>query len=573
MKKTICTLLSFFMLMTLVACQPKVQENKETQAKFDEYLEELFNESITSDFMSYHFYLVEPEKKGLEKPEVTLGELTLESVEEGIEDSKEELKELHEFNVLELNQEQRNLYKSIEFNLSQSIKQEDFLDFFYAFETNGVNDYLITNFTEYRIDDVEDAKDYIVLLNDAQRFLEEGVAQVKAQRDRGNVQNEETKEYVITQAKKFLESEEIQKHFKEEIKDLNLSDEEKLDLEKQVADAVENSMKEGYRSLIKCYEELPQANYQSLAELENGKEYYAWVLESKMGSSKSVEEWKLFLENAIDQEIEAYIKILFTVEDIEEEVASLKLPTEDLEGLLKVLEKSVDEEFPTIEKVNYTVDVLDESVSDETTVAYYVSPPIDQPNLNVIKVNPKYLENKVDLFMTLSHEGWPGHLYQSNYLVQNSRYDIYRLISNLAYMEGWANYVGTDSYRICGIGSEAVQEYLRFNQIYGYLISIYYDIMVNYYGWDIDQMKEDMVNKGANSEVAEEIYESLVSMPAVYGPYGLGMYEFIHLKEKAQDELKDQFDVKQFNQVLLDVGPLTLDVVEEAVDRYIEENK
>ena len=204
--------------------------------------------------------------------------------------------------------------------------------------------------------------------------------------------------------------------------------------------------------------------------------------------------------------------------------------------------------------------------------AYYVVPPIDAPDLNTIKVNPVNTD-LVDLFSTLAHEGFPGHLYQNNYVVQKKFPNIYHLLDNLGSSEGWAEYVGMDAYRIGHIGSEDFQEYMRLYSYLNRMLNEYIGLRVNYSGWRSEDIADYLDSVGLVSDIAQDLYDDAVLRPAVYSPYSLGTYEVLMLREKAEDQLGDKFDVLSFNQALLDAGTVHFEIIEEAIDEYIQANK
>lgn len=576
MKKLLQIFLVLCTSFSLFACNQtdESRENPETQAQFETYLDELFEEEVGADFLTFHYTLANPEEKGYEKPAVNWGSLTLESTKQAIEDSKEELDQLHEFEKEELTGDQQKIYRLLEIQLEYNIEYENYyMDYGFCFGENKVNDNLITNLTEYRISNKEDVEDFITLLNDVDRYISEGIEATREMADNGNIQKESEKEAILEQCRNFLESEEIEKYFHNEVMQLEeLSDAERSDYENQVTEAVANNVKPAYEKIIALYEELPVADNQgSLAERENGKEYFEYLLKTQVGKERSVDEWIKIVEEEVDATIYSWINIMFS-SDIDAELENIELPADNAEDLVHYLEGCLDEEFPAIDQVTYRVDYLDATVANDLVSAYYVIPPIDAPDLNVIKVNPSNTD-LVDLFSTLAHEGFPGHLYQNNYAVQNDQPDIYYLLDNLGSSEGWAEYVGMDAYRIGNIGSEDFQEYMRLYSYLNRMLNEYIGLQVNYNGWQSEDIANYLDEMGLVSDIAQALYEDAVLRPAMYAPYSLGTYEVLSLREEAEDALGDNFDALSFNQALLDAGTVHFEIIEQEIDEYIENNK
>ena len=568
MKRIIQYLLIISMCFTLFGCENT--GDLEVQEKFDAYLDELIKEELESDYLSYHYMIVDGNHLDIHKPEVSLGSLTLDSSLESIESSKEELKELQTFDLKELTTSQQEIYTLLEIQLKENIEYEKYLNFDYCFGDNQVNDNLITNFTEYRFDDKEDILDFVTLLEDSGRYIDEGIQRTLELSKNGFVQNEWIKETVIESCEKFIQSEEIEKNFSAQIKNMNLTTDETKEYEEQVKNAVDTIMQPAYQRIVDCYKGLPKSKYQgSLSEMKNGKEYFEYLLRVKVGSDRSAEDWIEIMDSEVEDTLMKWVMVMITNENIEEEVENVQLPKNNAYELVQYLENCIDSEFPKIEKVDYRVNYLDASVASDLVSAYYVVPPIDAPSKNVIKVNPNNTD-LVSLFSTLAHEGFPGHLYQNNYAVQQKQPLIYRFLDRLGSSEGWAEYVGMDSYRIADIGSKAFQEYMKQYNYLNMILVEYIDLRVNYSGWNIEDITAYLEEVGLVSDIAENLYENVIKNPAVYAPYSLGTYEVLNLREKAELKLKDKFDPISFNQALLDAGTVHFNIIEKKIDDYIK---
>lgn len=556
------------MSINLFSCVKK--ENKETQERFDVYVDTLLKEEYRSDYMNYHYSIINGEAIGIDKPEVSLGSLSLESTLESIQSSKDELEKLHTFDIRELNDSQQDIYRLLEIQLEENIEYEKYVDFDYCFGENEINDGLITNFTEFRIQNVEDVEDYITLLKDTERYIDEGISRTQQQAEKGYIQNELIQNSIIKSCKKFLESEEIEKYFHHEISKLDISDSKKSGYEKEVNNAVYRIMKPAYQKIIDLYEDLPESKYQgSLSEMKNGKEYFEYLLKVYVGKDRNANEWIKILENEIDETMRDWVMIMITNNNIYDEVENVTLPYDNAQELVEYLERCIDKEFPRFEKIDYEVSYLDKSVASDLTSAYYVVPPIDAPNKNVIKVNPNNTDI-VSLFSTLAHEGFPGHLYQNNYFIQQNKALIYHLLKRLGSSEGWAEYVGMDAYRIGNIGSEDLQNYMKDMNYLNMILVEYVDLKVNYSGWNVKNIENYLDEVGLVSDIAQNLYENVIMHPAIYAPYSLGTYEVLRLREMAEDKLGEKFDALSFHQAYLDVGTLHFDIIEKHIEKYIE---
>src|SRR5699024_8380814 len=88
-----------------------------------------------------------------------------------------------------------------------------------------------------------------------------------------------------------------------------------------------------------------------------------------------------------------------------------------------------------------------ESMEDYLSPAFYLTPPLDTGSPNVIYINRSGRNPNLELFTTLAHEGFPGHLYQTVYFASCRPSDIRYLINCSGYVEGWATYIESYAFQ------------------------------------------------------------------------------------------------------------------------------
>ena len=98
------------------------------------------------------------------------------------------------------------------------------------------------------------------------------------------------------------------------------------------------------------------------------------------------------------------------------------------------------------------------------------------------------------------------------------------------------------------------------------------DIGVNGLGWTVDDVGSYLDELGLNSEGAQELYDFVIDTPGIILPYGVGLTEFMLLREKAELETGENFNVVDYHRVLLDNGPRPFEMVEKDVQDYIDGN-
>ena len=119
-------------------------------------------------------------------------------------------------------------------------------------------------------------------------------------------------------------------------------------------------------------------------------------------------------------------------------------------------------DFPELGQTSYEVKYINPVLQDYLSPAFYLSPPIDETNNNVIYINanPKYDLTKI--YPTIAHEGYPGHLYQIVYFRQNCNNNLRKILNFPGYTEGWAVYTEQLSYDMMDTLSETVRSYFKY---------------------------------------------------------------------------------------------------------------
>ncbi|MDD4833023.1 MAG: DUF885 family protein, partial [Clostridia bacterium] len=96
------------------------------------------------------------------------------------------------------------------------------------------------------------------------------------------------------------------------------------------------------------------------------------------------------------------------------------------------------------------------------------------------------------------------------------------------------------------------------------------DLGVNYQGWTLSDTENYINALGLNGNIAVDLMKIVISSPATYLKYSIGYLEMARLQAYAKKELGSLFDMVEFNTAILDIGPMQFNIVEEAVQAYID---
>jgi len=190
-------------------------------------------------------------------------------------------------------------------------------------------------------------------------------------------------------------------------------------------------------------------------------------------------------------------------------------------------------------------------------------------NLYDIKATPKY-----GMRTLTYHEAIPGHHFQL--AIQQSQEDLpffRRLIPFSAYSEGWALYAERLAWEM-GLLEDPYDNIGRLQSELFRAVRLVVDTGIHAMRWSREEAIDYMlINTGiAQSDVVAEIERYFV-MPGQATAYKVGMIKILELRELAEAELGDKFDIREFHDVVLTNGSMPLDMLEEMVLQYIEAEK
>ena len=311
-----------------------------------------------------------------------------------------------------------------------------------------------------------------------------------------------------------------------------------------------------------------------LSAYPKGKEYYALLLEANTGSCRSVEEIRDMLYKRYDMLYSTYISLLQKDSCIPNLEFSLDTPVEMLQHLYSRSQSA----FPSLQVLDrdasqqVQLKTVDGILASMSAPAFYMTPPIDANDEHTIYINPDAEMESLDLYTTLAHEGFPGHLYQTVYsqtaLTQTKAPLIRQLLYYGGFTEGWAVYAELYSYNFAAdafsenaagsdLNTEALSNTLLLNrcnrEIQLCLCSIL-DIYIHYDGAALADVKELLTTLGLNSASAENVYETICDAPANYPKYYVGYLEILNLRDKAKELWGKEYSDYRFHQWILETG-------------------
>ena len=575
-----------FLLLVPVLCFVLSLTLTHTSRSFHDFTEDLFRSELSDNTLSLHYTVANPEKFGLKNIEAQLPVYTSGNQEKQQQLLEEYLSFLQKTDSKRLNKNDKYTYDLL---LSYFENEYSAKDYFYYDEPLGASSGMQTQLpillAEYTFRSKQDVEDYLKLLEQTDKYFEGLLAYEQEKSDAGLFMSDTALKKVIAQCDSIMDSSLLENNshflettFSERLLALKeqgiLNDEEIKAYESENHRLLTTVMSPAYTALGDGLMLLSGTgkNTGGLAGFANGKEYYVYLIKRDVGSYRDMNEIKTMVCEDFDKNLQTLIAA--TTENPEllshasdgrfEEI----LPFSNAENMLEYLQKRMVKDFPSLsEPVTYSIKNISDSLAEYSSPAFYLTPPLDDRDDNVIYLNPTNNYGKLELFTTLAHEGYPGHLFQCVYYNSNSaakKNPVRSLLGYTGYAEGYALYVELISYDYASelalsAGEEDAAQYYQIlkadRQVQLGLYSLL-DIAIHYDGADYSKVKNFLSSMGIKDENScQAVYEYIVEEPANYLKYYLGYLEILSLKEKASAKWGKDYTDYEFHKFFLDAGP------------------
>lgn len=251
------------------------------------------------------------------------------------------------------------------------------------------------------------------------------------------------------------------------------------------------------------------------------------------------------------------------------------------EALLKeasFIAKEIDGKLPQVFKklprLPYGIEPVPEVIAPKYTAGRYVPGSAENHQAGTYWVNTFKLESRplYALPALTLHEAVPGHHLQIALAQEMEGMPEFRRHTYLsAYGEGWALYTEWLGKEL-NIYKNLYQDFGRLTYEMWRACRLVVDVGIHTKGWSRDQAVNFLSAHTALSlhEINTEV-DRYIGWPGQAISYKIGELKIKELRKKAEENLKDQFDVREFHDIILGNGSLPLFILEGLVDKYIQE--
>lgn len=457
---------------------------------------------------------------------------------------------------------------------------------------------------EYTFRKEDDVRNYLKLLTSVDSYLESILSFEKLKAQNGTFMSDATADRIISQCSAFIKDPDdnyLASVFSEKIQSLSgISEQKKAAYQKLHNQILTGQVLPAYQSLIDGLYLLKGSgkNPGGLCQFAGGKAYYEYLIKSSCGIYDTVPEIQSRLIHQFQTDLSLATKLMGSstatptfAKDVFLPISKAETGTPSWifsfsaglidaasglsftstpsaaetspEQILEDLQKQIQTDFPAVPSTSYEVKYVHPDLEEHLSPAFYLTPPIDTLSPNDIYINRHANMSGLELYTTLAHEGFPGHLYQTITFASSAPDPVRYLPAMGGYVEGWATYAESFAYTYYQPDSTDGQ-LAWLNRSLNLCMMSLLDTVIHYNGWNQERCATFLSQLGiTDNTIQKEIYQVIVEDPANYLKYYLGYLQFLDLQQEVRELAGDAFHLHSFHQKVLSAGPCQFPILKQ----------
>ncbi|MGH1374096.1 MAG: DUF885 domain-containing protein [Cellvibrionaceae bacterium] len=573
----------------------QTQESEKANQLFDEYFMAQVMESPT-----YQTYL------GIKDNQDKWDDLTEAAAEKSLALKKQQLVNLQQnIDISLLNAQTRLSYQLFTESLQNDI--DDYQWRYHSYPVNQMHGEhsmvpaMLINM--HQITDVKDAQDYIARLVATTEFFDQLSDQIQVRADKNILPPKFVFPHVVRDSRNVIAGLPFDQNsttdstlladFRKKVEELNIEDSEKQTLIESANQALLNHVGPAYETLIATMNALePQADTRDgVWKFPDGEAFYNNALKRTTTTDLSADDIHTIGLNEvarIHNEMRAIMKSVNFEGELNEFFEFMRTDQrfykdDSAEGRAEYLAEAttiiddmrgkLDSSFLTKPKADIEVKAVEAFREKSAGKAFYQRPAPDgsrpgryYANLYRMSDMPTYQMEALAF-----HEGIPGHHMQlaiSQELQGIPRFRRYG--SYTAYTEGWGLYSEFIPKEM-GFYQDPYSDFGRLAMELWRACRLVVDTGIHSKQWSREKAIQYLADNTPNPQGdIEKAIERYIVLPSQATAYKIGMLKIQELRQQAEQQLGDKFDIRQYHDLVLKNGPLPLTALEVEVNNWIK---
>lgn len=543
------------------------------QSDFDKMISQLFLDEVDGSLITLHYTLADPAAYGITDYPRTFGSLSLEQSQNAMAQTEQLKQTLEAVDSSLLRQDQLLTYRILNAYLDTQLSARGLELYDQPLSSSlGLQAQLPILLSEYAFYSRQDVEDYLELLSTIDSYYGQIVAFEQQKTQAGLGLCDAAIDRILNSCSAYLLDADhsfMADTFTARLEHVDgLTEEDKQGYIARNSQIINEHFVPAYQLLIDGLTPLKGTggNDKGLCYLPEGKRYYEYLVNACTGTSyPTIGDLKSAMGAQMILDLKSMDALLTEDPSLADQMYEYSFKLTDPNQILEDLKKQCARDFPPIDDCSYTIKSVPKALEPVLSPAFYLTVPLDRPEDNSIYINGGSTNSRKNLYSTLAHEGYPGHMYQTQYFNKHNTCDLRNLLSFTSYNEGWATYVEYYSYGLDNGLEGKLGQLLKHNSAFTLALYAMLDINIHYEGWDLSQVEAYLrqyfqIN---DASIISTIYYDVAENPANYLEYYVGYLEIINMRQAAVKQLGERYSDLAFNTFLLNIGPAPFTVIQD----------
>jgi prolyl oligopeptidase len=498
------------------------------------------------------------------------------------------------FNINDLSESNRLNYMILDKDFSLEIDSHNYPEHFMDLNQRGGIQSFYETGSRMIFSSYQDYKDWLTRLEKYTSNIKNANANYKNGLELGYTQPKHITTYVLEQIESMVAADIVNNPYLKVFNEASLeivTPDEKDELILSAKKLIKESLNPAYSDLAKFLrnEYIPNSRDSiGIKDVPNGSEWYEYLARYHTTTDLTpdeIHEIGLTEIKRIRAEMEDIIASVKWSGDFNSFLDFLRTDkrfyydnADDLFDAYLIMSKKIDPLLPLIfkdfQKAPYGVTEIPMESAPYTTTAYYNSPSKGRPGYYYVNLYKPESRPKYEIPVLSVHEAVPGHHFQISIAQEMENVPEFRKHQSFtSFVEGWALY-SEELGEHMGLYDDPYDKFGQLTYDMWRAIRLVVDTGMHYKDWSRDDAIDLFVNNTAKSilDIENEV-DRYIAWPGQALAYKIGQLKILELRTKAEKELGDKYDIKDFHYEVLKRGSVPLSVLESYINEWIESKK